>query len=526
MQRTAWIVFLLIILLALALRLVTLEQRPMHTDEAVHAIKFASLLEKGSYRYDPFEYHGPALNYITLIPAWLESAQSISEIDETTLRLVPAIVGLLAVVLAGLLYSGFPDKQVLWIAFFLAISPALVYFSRYYIQEILLVTLIWVAILSLYRYHLSSGIGWMIAAGAAVGLAHASKETVILNVFAMILAWFFAVRVSERKQWIRRRRLPPEHLMIGVLTALVVSALFFSSFLQYPQGIADSCLTFKSYLQRGVGAHSAHLYPWYQYFRWLLYNPAPGMMIWSEGFFVLFGTIGLFYSLFRSGHDAKSIFYRFIALYTLVLILLYSLIPYKTPWSMLSFYFGFVVLSVRALTGLWHRLKSFKLRVSYSFLVVIMIGFQGWQCYALNFRYKAHPSNPYVYGHTSEDIFTLVEKIDQIARVHPRGKEMYIEVVCPNDDYWPLPWYLRSYPNAGYWSDVSFETPPAPLIVASPKVENRLLQKLYSVPEPGQRYLYVPLFNQSIELRAGVEIRAYSKKSLFDLYRHQSEETF
>ncbi len=525
MHRTAWIVFLLIILFALALRLVNLEQRPMHTDEAVHALKFASLLEKGSYRYDPFEYHGPALNYFTLIPAWLASAQSISEIDETTLRLVPAIAGLLAVVLAGLLYSGFPDKQILWIVFFLAISPALVYFSRYYIQEILLVTLIWVVILSLYRYHLSSGIGWMITAGAAVGLAHASKETVILNLFALILAWFFAVRVPERKQWIHRRRFPLRHVMIGVITALVVSALFFSSFLKYPQGIADSYLTFKSYLQRGVGVHSAHLYPWYQYFRWLLYNPAPGTMIWSEGFIVLFGTIGLFYSLFKSGHDAKSIFYRFIALYTLVLILLYSLIPYKTPWSMLSFYFGLLLLSVRALMGLWHQLKSFKLKVSYSLLVFIMIGFQGWQCYALNFRYQAHPSNPYVYGHTSEDIFKLVGKIDQIARVHPRGKELFIEVVCPDDDYWPLPWYLRGYPNVGYWSDVSFETPPAPLIVAKPETENRLLQKLYTVPKPGQRYLYVPLFGQRIELRAGVEIRAYIKKSLFDLYRHQSEET-
>jgi predicted membrane-bound mannosyltransferase len=39
--------------------------RPMHTDEAVDAIKFGALLEKGSYIYDPAEYHGPTLNYFT-----------------------------------------------------------------------------------------------------------------------------------------------------------------------------------------------------------------------------------------------------------------------------------------------------------------------------------------------------------------------------------------------------------------------------------------------------------------------------
>ena len=60
--------FSIIILLALALRLPRLAQRPMHTDEAVHAIKFGQLLENNDYRYDHFEYHGPTLNYFTLLP--------------------------------------------------------------------------------------------------------------------------------------------------------------------------------------------------------------------------------------------------------------------------------------------------------------------------------------------------------------------------------------------------------------------------------------------------------------------------
>jgi predicted membrane-bound mannosyltransferase len=55
------------------LRLPQLGMRPMHTDEAVHAIKFGALLETGTYRYDKNEYHGPTLNYLTLLPAWLLS---------------------------------------------------------------------------------------------------------------------------------------------------------------------------------------------------------------------------------------------------------------------------------------------------------------------------------------------------------------------------------------------------------------------------------------------------------------------
>jgi predicted membrane-bound mannosyltransferase len=43
--------------------------RPVHTDEAVHSIKFKGLWEDGKYRYDPDEYHGPTLYYATL-PLW------------------------------------------------------------------------------------------------------------------------------------------------------------------------------------------------------------------------------------------------------------------------------------------------------------------------------------------------------------------------------------------------------------------------------------------------------------------------
>ena len=55
---------------ALAFRLPRLADRPMHTDEAVQAAKFGELLDEGQYRYDPVEYHGPTLYYLTLPAGW------------------------------------------------------------------------------------------------------------------------------------------------------------------------------------------------------------------------------------------------------------------------------------------------------------------------------------------------------------------------------------------------------------------------------------------------------------------------
>jgi len=93
------VVILAVAVGALAFRLPLLKQRPMHTDEAVHAEKFKQLLEEGYYQYDPIDYHGPTLNYFTLPIAWLSSAQTLVQCNETTLRLVPVIFGVGVVLL-------------------------------------------------------------------------------------------------------------------------------------------------------------------------------------------------------------------------------------------------------------------------------------------------------------------------------------------------------------------------------------------------------------------------------------------
>ena len=98
-STTFW--FLIILMTGAALRLPQLSRRPMHTDEAVHAIKFGSLLENGAYRYDQAEYHGPTLNYLTLIPAYLTGAKSLEEVNEAMLRTVPLFFGL--ILIAGLI---------------------------------------------------------------------------------------------------------------------------------------------------------------------------------------------------------------------------------------------------------------------------------------------------------------------------------------------------------------------------------------------------------------------------------------
>jgi hypothetical protein len=86
----------------------------------------------------------------------------------------------------------------------------------------------------------------------------------------------------------------------------------------------------------------------------------------------------------------------------------------------------------------------------------------------------------------------------------------------PDHEYWPLPWYLRSFRHTAWWDHVDRDQPAAPLIIAASSVEQELIRKLYDLPPPGHRYLYLSLFPDYKELRPGQEVRVYLRKDIWD----------
>ncbi len=521
-SKTFLIFFFMIIVLGFLLRIPRLSERPMHTDEAVQAIKFGFLLEDNNYQYDPIEYHGPTLNYFTLISAWLSSATKLTEVTESNLRSVPLFFGMMLILALFLLKDTLNRTFILFAALFTAIAPAMVFYSRYYIHEMLLVFFTFCVFVSALRYPKTRHIGWPISAGIFIGLMHATKETNIIAFTAMFIAFLLTLilNTGSKKEFLKSiRQINPRHILIGVTSALIVSALLHSSFMGNPRGILDSFLTYINYLDRGAGHQEWHIHPWFYYFKLLIGSKYPGRPLWSEWVILLLAGIGMFTLLRRSQqHQKDKSFFRFIVLYTIIMTIIYSAIPYKTPWSMLGFYHGWLLCAAVGAVSII-RMKSYRwLKWTGIFLMVTGLGHLLFQTYLQNNQYEDDPSNPYVYAHTSKDIFIITGKMDAIAEIYPDGKNIYIEVICPGADYWPLPWYLRDYPNVGWWSQVDLNAPPAPVIIAMPSVESDLLIKLYQLPPPGQKSLYLPLFEDYIELRPMVEIRGYIKKELWDLY--------
>ena len=143
------------------------------------------------------------------------------------------------------------------------------------------------------------------------------------------------------------------------------------------------------------------------------------------------------------------------------------------------------------------------------------------QAYRASYVYAADPANPYVYAHPVPDVLAVAQRVAEVARSHPDGERLFIEVIFPEDDYWPLPWYLRAFPNIGWWSAVDDQAPPASIILAAPAVEQALMHKFYNLPPPGERSLYLPLFDTYLEMRPQVEVRGYVTKELWDAYQQR-----
>ena len=183
MKSAAALGWLCALALALALRCPQLGVRPMHNDEAVNAVKFRALWEQSSYRYDPNEHHGPTLAYSTLLLNRLTGAPDFVHFTEARFRFVTVLFGIGLILLLPLVKDAL-GGALLWAAMFTAVSPAMVFYSRDYIHEILVVFFTFLAIASGWRYYRSEKIGWSAVTGAAVGLMSATKETFVIALAA------------------------------------------------------------------------------------------------------------------------------------------------------------------------------------------------------------------------------------------------------------------------------------------------------------------------------------------------------
>jgi uncharacterized protein (TIGR03663 family) len=479
MSRGLALGLLLACVVGLILRLPRLEQRPLHTDESVHAYKFLELWQQGTYRYDPDEYHGPSLYYATLPFVWASGARTPAALSEATLRLVPVAFGLGLILLLPLLADGLGRAATVWAGCFTAVSTAFVYYSRYYIHEMALVCFALLFGAALWRYWRQPGMGWAALAGLGLGLMHATKETVVFHLAALGCAAVGLLWFAEdgRRSWQElRARLRPAPIATGFAVAAFVSITLFTSCFTNASGPLDSWRTYLPWLTR-AGGESPHIHPWHFYLERLFwFHPGKGPVS-SELLIGLLALGGMATGLVPARHSAAHRgLARFLTFYTLTLALAYSVVAYKTPWCALGFLHGAILLAGIGAAALFRWIRPTWLLLLAGLVVVGATVQLAAQARRASREFATDQRNPYVYAHTSKDLLRLVERIRGVARVHGSPSTLAIHVMAPGGDYWPLPWYLRGFPEVT-WSAGIPEDPFAPIVVASARLNAALDEK-------------------------------------------------
>lgn len=450
------IAFLLILFAGLSLRVPKLADRPLHHDEANQAYRFGLLLEDGTYTYDAEDHHGPTLYYLTLPIAKLTGVTSFETTTESTYRALPVLFGMLLICCIPLLRSGIGCIAVLAAALFTAISPAMAYYSRFYIQEMLLVFFTLLAMASGWLSMKSGSRRWAMVCGLSAGLMFATKETAVLSFAALVGASILCTLMA------RTSHLPLKNLLLALVSAILVSYVLFSSFFTHPEGPLESILAFKGYAARGAGVETEHLQPWNYYLRMLTVYRFEGGPRWSEGLAFGLGLLGCAAILGRKlPQNVDAGFARYIMFYTLLLTAAYSVLSYKTPWCILSFLLGWILLAgigVASLLDCCRNTITIRSAVrSIRIIILLLLVHPVYATYQLAhrtvYRYAADYRNPYVYAHTSPDFKNLVNRITDLTAASPKGNNIYIQVIAKSDSTWPLPFYLRAFPNVGYWTD-------------------------------------------------------------------------
>jgi len=500
--------FALAIILALSFRAPELERRPIHHDEANQADKFGALLEKGEYRYDPTEHHGPTLYYLTLPIAWISGVKNFRGFDAKLLRFLPVIFGLFCLFILWLLKDGLGKAGFPWGLYSFSLSPVLIYFSRFYIQETLLVFFSLGVLAGLWRYLNKPSIVWALFTGLFTGFALATKETWIIGFFAVIFACFFSFRDTINQI---PRRVFLKHTIFLLVPAALPWLIFYSSFFTNWEGLSNSLEAYGYYFARGTGT-SLHNRPWYHYIH-LLFSSWPGAGSKFGTYFLgLSAFLGLLFSLRQGGQrNLLERFTRLAALNCMFTVVIYSAIPHKTPWLLASPVLGIILLSSAGIENLFQNLDKRRSKIISGLVLFAALLSLGFESYKTNFVYETNPKNPLVYSQTTKDFVRMTERIKSLIKLKPESLHL-IAVVMSHLKYWPLPWYFRGRGNfrIGYSTHDDYKiqglTPPPDFLITDAHLNEEELEDLSQGHWVQKTYT----------LRPGLLIHLYVKQSIWE----------
>lgn len=186
-----WVTYGALLIAAAAMRLYDLGSRALHHDESLHSFYSWKLMDGQGFRHDPL-MHGPFQ---------FEANAAIFFIfgdSDFTSRLLYAAAGVALVALPFFFRGRLGKLGAAFTAAMLAFSPAMLYFSRFARNDILMAAFVLGIVICMWRYIDEGKSRYIYIAAALLALAFASKETayLITALLGMYLALYLLAKNS------------------------------------------------------------------------------------------------------------------------------------------------------------------------------------------------------------------------------------------------------------------------------------------------------------------------------------------
>lgn len=411
--------------LAALLRLFFLGIKPPHFDEGINGWFVDQMTHQGFYHYDPTNYHGPLHFYLLFV------VQTLFGRHIEALRAVTIVFGLASVYLVLKFDRFFGARTATWAALAMAVSPAAAFYARYAIHESELVFFLLLCMWGLLGLWRSGRRAYLFATGLGLTGMLLTKETYVLHLAALLLAWptlLLVERISPSAPMPIAPQLWSKRDLCWITTICAVSVLFFYSgnFLD-PSSLAGLFQTYAAWFQTGVSG-SGHQKPFFYWVQLMARYEWPALLGLSVAPLIL--------------RPLTSRLFRYLTIYGIGTLTAYSLVRYKTPWCIISliwpFFFCFGAV-LKSAAKEWRKTAAVMGFILLCGSLALSI--------RLNFLRFADPKEPYVYVQTFHDVHKVTGPLLQLAHADPAAYHLNGRFYMSS--FYPLPWMLGDFTNIG-----------------------------------------------------------------------------
>jgi uncharacterized protein (TIGR03663 family) len=181
--RVTWEVaaYAALVVVGAGLRLWDLGSRALHHDESLHGFYSYELFVGEGYEHNPllhgpFQFFGTALTFVVAGGA-----------GDHTVRIMPALFGIALIALPYLLRNHLGRSGALFASALIALSPTLLYFSRFARNDIYIAVFTLGLVICLWRYVDERRSGYMLAAAGLLGVSFATKENTFIHLALLLV---------------------------------------------------------------------------------------------------------------------------------------------------------------------------------------------------------------------------------------------------------------------------------------------------------------------------------------------------